>query len=146
MRKLWRDVLDRIAPYDAGRPLDVLAAELGLPEIIRLSANENVLGPAPRVVRAIVDDAPNVHLYPDGGALALRDGLARRLGIVPDQIVVGNGADELLAMIAWAAFETGDEVIVPEPSFEPYTTVVALMGATQVASPLAGYETDLDDV
>jgi histidinol-phosphate aminotransferase len=146
MRKLWRDVLDGIAPYDAGRPLDVVAAELGLPGIVRLSANENPLGPSPHVVQVIAEDARNVHLYPDGGSVALRDALGRRLGIVPDQIVIGNGADELLAMIAWAAFEPGDDVIVPQPSFEPYTTVVTLMGATLVASPLAGYETDLDDM
>jgi histidinol-phosphate aminotransferase len=146
VRKLWRDVLDRVVPYDAGRPLDALAAELGLHEITRLSANENSLGPSPRVVRAIMDDAKNAHLYPDGGGVALRDALGCRLGVSPAQIVLGNGADELLAMIAWAAFEPGDEVIVPHPSFEPYTTVVTLMGATLCPSPLAGYETDLDDM
>ena len=146
MRKVWRDVLDGIAPYDAGRPLDVIAAELGLPEIARLSANENPLGPSPHVVQVIADDARHAHLYPDGGSVALRAALGRRLGIAPDQIVVSNGADELLAMIAWAAFEPGDEVVVPHPSFEPYTTVVTLMGATLRASPLAGYETDLEDM
>jgi histidinol-phosphate aminotransferase len=66
--------------------------------------------------------------------------------VKPDQLLIGNGADELLAIIAWAAFETGDEVVVPQPSFEPYTTVVELAGATVRTSPLAGYETDLDDV
>jgi histidinol-phosphate aminotransferase len=144
--KLWRDVVDRIAPYDAGRPLEVVAAELGLAHVIRLSANENPLGPSPRAIRAIAADAGNAHLYPDGGAVALRNALGRRLGIAPDQIVVGNGADELLAMIAWSAFEPGDEVIVPHPSFEPYTTVVTLMGGVLVLSPLASYETDLEDM
>ena len=146
MRKVWRDVVARIAPYDAGRSLEALAHELGLPAIVRLSANENPLGPSPRAVRAIVEDAGNVHLYPDGGGGALREALGRRLGVPADHIVLGNGADELLGMVAWAAFEPGDEVVVPEPSFEPYTTVATLMGATTVASPLAGYETDLDDV
>src|SRR5437867_4133292 len=65
VRKLWRDVLDRIAPYDAGRPLEVVAAELGLAHLVRLSANENPLGPSPRAIRAIADDARNAHLYPD---------------------------------------------------------------------------------
>lgn len=146
MRNLWRDVLTRLAPYDAGRPLEVLAAELGLPDITRLSANENPLGPSPRVVQAVAEAAGSVHLYPDGGSVALRAALGERLGVAPDQIVLGNGADELLAMIAWAAFERGDEVVVPQPSFEPYTTTVALMGATLVASPLRDDATDLDDV
>ncbi len=146
MRNLWRDVLVRLTPYDAGRPLDSLAAELGVPQITRLSANENPLGPSPRVIRAVADAAATVHLYPDGGSTAVREALAPGLGVTPAQIVLGNGADELLGMIAWAAFEPGDEVIVPEPSFEPYTTMVVLMGATVVASPLRGYVIDLDDV
>jgi histidinol-phosphate aminotransferase len=146
MRRLWRPVLDRIAPYDPGKPLELLTAELGLPAVVRLSANENPLGPSPAVVAAIGREAGLVHLYPDGGSQALRDALGRRLGIAPDQIVIGNGADELLALIAWAAFDPGDEVIVPTPSFEPYTTVVTIMGAEVCQSPLAGYEMDLDDV
>jgi histidinol-phosphate aminotransferase len=120
--------------------------ELGLPELVRLSANENPLGPSPRVVEAIRREAARVHLYPDGGASALRAALARGMGISPDQIVVGNGADELIGMIALAAFEPGDEVVVPTPSFEPYATSVVLAGARVRESPMAGYETDLDDV
>src|SRR5439155_3659334 len=123
-----------------------LAAELGLPELVRLSANENPLGPSPHVLDAIAREAARVHLYPDGGAGALRDALARRLGVRPDQLVVGNGADELIGLVALAAFEPDDEVVVPQPSFEPYATSVVLAGARAVLSPLAGYETDLDDI
>lgn len=146
MRRLWRAALDGIAPYDPGKPLDLLSEELGLTALVRLSANENPLGPSPAAVAAVQREACRVHLYPDGGSVALRDTLGRRLGIAPEQIVIGNGADELLALIAWAAFETGDEVVVPHPSFEPYTTTVTLAGATVRSSPLAGYDTDLDDM
>src|SRR5437879_371064 len=135
-----------MTPYDAGKPLAALAAELGLPELVRLSANENPLGPSPHVLDAIAREAARVHLYPDGGAVALRDALARRLGVRPGQLVVGNGADELIGLVALAAFEPGDEVVVPQPSFEPYATSVVLAGARAVLSPLAGYETDLDDI
>jgi histidinol-phosphate aminotransferase len=146
MRRLWRPVLDRIAPYDAGKPLELLSAELGLPALVRLSANENPLGPSPAVVDAVRRDAARVHLYPDGGSHALRDALGRRLGVAPGQIIVGNGADELLALIAWAAFDPGDEVVLPHPAFEPYTTVATMAGAEVRRSPLAGYDTDLDDM
>src|SRR5207244_8647370 len=104
------------------------------------------LGPSPRVIAAIQREASRVHLYPDGGSQKLRDTLGERLGVAADQIVVGNGADELLMLVAWAAFERGDEIVVPIPSFEPYTTVVVLAGARVCESPLAGYETDLADV
>ena len=139
-------MLDRIVPYEAGKSLEALAEELGLETLVRLSANESPLGPSPRVVAAIREEAPRVHLYPDGGSLALRQALAKRLGIAPEQVLAGNGADELLTLIATAAFEAGDEVVIPRPAFEPYTTVSLLAGAAVRESPLAGYETDLDDM
>jgi len=146
VRRLWRPVVEGLVPYDAGKPLETLMAELGLTELVRLSSNENPLGPSPRVVEAIRREAGRVHLYPDSGSFAVRDALARRLGTSPDQIMVGNGADELISLVARAAFDPGDEAVVPQPSFEPYTTSVVLAGGRAIASPLAGYETDLDDV
>jgi histidinol-phosphate aminotransferase len=146
VRKIWRQGLRSLVPYDPGKPLEQLAAELGVAELVRLSANENPLGPSPRVVEAVAREAARVHLYPDGGATALRAALARRLGVTPGELLVGNGADELIGLIARAAFEPGDEVVVPEPSFEPYATSATLAGARAVPSPLAGYATDLEDV
>jgi histidinol-phosphate aminotransferase len=146
VRARWRPVLDRITPYPSGKSLEALAADLGLAELVRLSANESALGPSPRVVAVIAREASRAHLYPDGGSTALREALGRRLGVAPEQIVVGNGGDELLSMIGAAALEGGDEVVLPYPSFEPYTTVALLGGAHPVTSPLAGYDTDLDDM
>ncbi|MEK7386026.1 MAG: histidinol-phosphate transaminase, partial [candidate division NC10 bacterium] len=80
MRRIWRPVLDPLVPYDAGLPLEELAAALGLAELVRLSANENPLGPSPRVVAAVARVAGRVHLYPDGGSSALRRALAAWLG------------------------------------------------------------------
>jgi histidinol-phosphate aminotransferase len=145
-RRVWRAVVEGITPYDPGKPLEALMTELGLDEIVRLSANESPLGPSPRVVEAIRREAERAHLYPDGASFALREALGRHLGVSPAQVVVGNGADELIGLVALAAFDPGDEVVVPVPSFEPYVTSVTLAGARLVASPLAGYEVDLDDV
>jgi histidinol-phosphate aminotransferase len=146
MRAIWRRALDGLIPYQTGASLEALAEELGLPELIRLSANENPLGPSPRVVAAIAREASRVHLYPDGGSTALREALGYRLGVPAEQIIVGNGADELLSILGIAALEPGDEVVLPHPSFEPYTTVAQLGGARPISSPLAGYDTDLDDM
>src|SRR5262249_18510802 len=111
MRPLWRSVLDTVTPYEAGKSLEALEKELGLSAIVRLSANENPLGPSPRVVEAIRREAVRVHLYPDGGSTAVRLALGQWLGADPDWIILGNGADELLALLARAAFEPGDEVV-----------------------------------
>ncbi|HUF93025.1 MAG TPA: histidinol-phosphate transaminase [Candidatus Limnocylindria bacterium] len=146
MRKLWRAVVEATTPYEAGKPLETLAVELGMDDLVRLSANEHPLGPSARVVEAVRREAPHVHLYPDGGSSALRGALGRELGVAPEQIVVGNGADELILLVALAAFEPGDEVVLPHPSFEPYATAVDIAGALTRRSPLAGYDTDLDDM
>ena len=146
MRQLWRAVLDKVAPYDAGRPLEALAKELGIEGIIRLSANESPLGPSPRAVEALRREAARAHLYPDGGCTELRTALGERLGVAADWLIAGNGADELLSLIARAAYEPGDEVVIPHPAFEPYGTEATLSGAAVVLSPLKGYETDLEDM
>jgi histidinol-phosphate aminotransferase len=146
VRKLWRAVVEATTAYEAGKPLENFPAELGMPDVVRLSANENPLGPSPHVIEAVRREAARIHLYPDGGSSAVRDALGRALGISPDQIVLGNGADELILLVALAAYERGDEVVLPHPSFEPYTTSVELAGALAVRSPLDGYDTDLDDM
>jgi histidinol-phosphate aminotransferase len=146
VRPIWRPALERITPYEAGPPLEELERRLGVGELVKLSANEHPTGPSPRVVEAIAREASRVHLYPDGGSTALRSALAAHLRVDIEQILVGNGADELLSLIAWSAIDPGDEVVVPLPSFEPYSTVVALAGGVVVPSPLIKYETDLDDM
>src|SRR4030095_11409663 len=107
MRRLWRSVLDRVAPYDAGKSLEALARELGIETVLRLSANENPVGPSPRVIEAIRREAPRAHLYPDGGCTELRQALAARLDISAHSIVGGNGAGELVALTARGRVEAG---------------------------------------
>lgn len=146
MRRIWREALSAVTPYEAGRPLEALAKELGLQAILRLSANESPLGPSPGVIEALRREAPRAHLYPDGGSTALREAIGRRLGVPPGWIIAGNGGDEILGLIARAAFEPGDEILMPHPAFEPYDIEARLSGATPVRSPLKGYDTDLDDI
>jgi histidinol-phosphate aminotransferase len=144
MRRIWRPVVERIVPYQAGPPLEVYEQQHG--PVVRLSANENPLGASPKVIAAIEREAARVHLYPDGGSSALREAVGRELRVAAEQIIVANGADELLQLIGLAVFDPGDEIVVPEPSFEPYSTVAQIAGATIVSSPLAGYHIALEDV
>jgi histidinol-phosphate aminotransferase len=141
----WRPILAEIEPYVVPPPLDALAAELGQP-ILRLSANENPVGPSPLAVDAIRREAARIHLYPDGGAPTLAHAVAEALGIAPTQLLFGNGGDEIITLLARALLDPGDEVVIPEPSFEPYTTTTRLAGGAVVPSPLRDYHIDLDDV
>jgi histidinol-phosphate aminotransferase len=144
MRRIWRSVVESVVPYQAGPSLEALERAHG--PLHRLSANENPLGASARVVEAVAREAARIHLYPDGGSTALREAIGRDLGVDASQVVVANGADELLQLIGLAAFDPGDEIVVPEPSFEPYTTVAHIANARIVASPLVGYHIALEDV
>jgi histidinol-phosphate aminotransferase len=145
MPPCWRSILTEIEPYVVPPPLDALAAELGQP-ILRLSANENPVGPSPLAVDAIRREAARIHLYPDGGAPTLAQAVAETLGIAPAQLLFGNGGDEIITLLARALLDPGDEVVIPEPSFEPYTTTTRLAGGRVVPSPLRDYRVDLADV
>ncbi|MGH7318828.1 MAG: histidinol-phosphate transaminase [Candidatus Rokuibacteriota bacterium] len=141
----WRASLADIVPYVPPPPLAALEAEVGHP-ILRLSANENPLGPSPLAVAAIRAEAYRIHLYPDGGAPALCEAVAAVLGVSPDQLLFGNGGDEIITLVARALLEPGDEVVIPDPSFEPYASTALLAGATVIRSPLRDYGIDLDDM
>lgn len=141
----WRACLATLTPYVVPPPFDRLAIELGQP-VLRLSANENPLGPSPRAVEAIRAEVGRIHLYPDGGADALAEAVARAHGLTPAHLLFGNGGDEILTLLTRALVEPGNEVVVPHPAFEPYTTAAVLAGGTVVQSPLRDYAIDLDDV
>lgn len=112
---------------------------------MRLSANENPLGPSPLAVEAIRAEVRRLHLYPDGGAPALAEAVALVLGVAPENLLFGNGGDEIITLVARALLDPGDEVVVPDPAFEDYTTAAILAGAAVVKSPLRNYRIDLDD-
>jgi histidinol-phosphate aminotransferase len=141
----WRRCLDAVAPYVPPPPLAAVEVEVGGP-VTRLSANENPLGPSPLAVAAIRREADRIHLYPDGSAPALRDAVAAALNVSPDQLLFGNGGDEIITLLSRALIDPGDEVVLPDPAFEPYETSALLGGATLVRSPLRDYRIDLADL
>ncbi len=145
MRPLFRRTIRKIIPYEPPPPLDQLRAETGK-EVLRVSANESPLGPSPLAVAAIRDEATRAHLYPDGGAQALRVALAKSLSLSPGHFILGNGADELIGLVARACLGPRDEVVVPHPAFEPYETSAQVMGAKIIRSPLRDYRIDLEDL
>lgn len=125
-----------LEPYQPGKPVEELERELGIQGSVKLASNENPLGPSPRALEALRQSVGQVHRYPDGHAFALRRKLSERLGVAEDALVLGNGADELLELIAKTLLGPGDEVVYPWPSFAMYPIVVRGMGATPVPVPL----------
>jgi histidinol-phosphate aminotransferase len=113
--------------------------------VVKLASNENPLGPSPRAIEAVQRVLANAHRYPDGASFALRSKLVAKLGVAPEQLVFGCGADELLELVAKAFLGPGDEAVFAWPSFAMYPIVTKGMGATPVAVPLdADLVHDLD--
>jgi histidinol-phosphate aminotransferase len=121
-----------------------LQAELGLQRIVKLASNEGAFGPLPAAVAAFEAAVGDLNRYPDGGGRRLREALAERHGLPVEQVVLGNGADELIRLCAVATLDAGDAAAFPWPSFPSYVTAAACSGAEPVQVPLAGRAFDLD--
>lgn len=143
-RPVKRETIMRITPYVPGKPAEEVKEELGLDDVIKLASNESPIGPSPRAVEAVSRDLANLHVYPDGAIRALRGALSERLGVPADQIVVGNGSDEVIKLLAEAYFSAGDEIIFAQPTFGEYAYVARLMGAQERAVPTRDMVLDLD--
>ena len=133
-----------IAPYVPGKPLEELEREYGISDSVKLASNENPLGPSPLAVAAIADALGRLHRYPDGGGFLLTRRLARHLQVDPQMIVLGNGSDDLLGMLARVLLCPEDEAVMPQPSFLMYEITVRTAGARCVFVPLRNRALDLE--
>ena len=131
--------------YEPGKPIEDVARELGLDPagIIKLASNENPLGPSPLAIEAAKKALTQGELYPDGGCFALRQKLAVRHGLAPEQFVVGNGSNEILELLGHVFLRPGDEVVMGSPAFIVYKLVALLFGARAVEVPLVNHRHDL---
>ena len=146
-------VLSRLNPqlaslpvYIPGKPIDQVAREHGLDPagIIKLASNENPLGPSPKALAAMQSALPHLHLYPDGSSHDLKAALASAQGVEPANLVLGNGSNEVLELVAHAFLSPGDEVVVSQYCFAVYPIITALMGARLVTVPaLPGFAADI---
>jgi histidinol-phosphate aminotransferase len=138
-------ILD-IAPYVPGKPIEELEREYGIGDSIKLASNENPLGPSPKAVEAIGRQIAGLHRYPDGAGHLLLDKLAAKLNVSRDQIVMGNGSDDILGLLSRALLQPGDEAIIPTPSFLMYLIVTQSAGAVPVQVPLRDMGIDLGEI
>jgi len=136
--------LDVIRPYVPGTPIEEVQREYGLEDVIKLASNENPLGTSPKALAAMERVLPRLNFYPDGQSYYLRHALAEYLGVEPQQVTVGNGADGIIMQTCMAYLEEDSEVIVSRSSFPVYDLFTHAMRATLIKTPLKGYGLDLD--
>ncbi|MFN4294335.1 MAG: histidinol-phosphate transaminase [Thermoflexales bacterium] len=128
--------LRAMQPYTPIVPFEVLSRRLGRrPEdIVKLDANENPYGPSPRALQALAR-ADALHIYPDPDQTALREAIADYIGVPPEHILCGAGADEVIDLVARAFVRPGDAIIDLPPTFGMYRWVADVVNADYVAAP-----------
>lgn len=115
-------------------------------EPVKMSSNENPLGVSPTALRFAAESLPESNIYPDGANLELRKGIAALFGIGPQNVIVGNGADEVIYYAAMAVTNDGDEVVIPRITFPIYEIAFRIMRAKIVYSEMKDCYIDLQDV
>jgi len=113
--------LDR---YEPGKPVAEVQQELGLSDVVKLSSNENPLGPSPRAVESLRQALADLHRYPDGPATLLRQALARQLGVPVAQVTIGNGSTDLIDLLARSLLGPEDNAVISEGAFARFRQVV----------------------
>jgi histidinol-phosphate aminotransferase len=132
-----------LVPYVPGKPIDELERELGIPRAIKLASNENPLGPSPMALTVLAETAAILHRYPDGGANRLRAALADRYKLTSDHVILGNGSDEILGLLARAFLSPGDEAVMADQTFVIYKMEVTAAHGVPMIVPLKQWRHDL---
>ncbi len=140
---VWDNILT-LPYYQPGKPIEEVRRELGITDIVKLASNENPLGPSPRAVEALRKCLGELNRYPDASGHYLRERLAEIHGVKKSQIVLGNGSDEIITMVVSAFLYTGEEAVIPYPSFIRYETGVQMMDGVKRMIQLKDYHHDLD--
>jgi len=140
LKEIIADYILTLPPYPKGREWH--AEE----ELIRLSANENPLGPPPKALTAITKALKTIHRYPDGTGGSLKKKLAQRLALSLDNIIIGNGSNEIFELAVRTFLQKGEEVLLPAPTFAYYRIAAQAQGARCVSVPLRDFKIDLPEM
>jgi histidinol-phosphate aminotransferase len=135
-----------IAPYQPGKPISELAREMGLEErsIVKLASNENPRGIGPRTRAAIEAAIGEVARYPDGNGFELKQALARRYHADMGSIVLGNGSNDVLELVALAFLGPGRAAVFSQHCFAVYPLATQARGARSIVVPARNFAHDLE--
>ncbi|MGM7701674.1 histidinol-phosphate transaminase [Pseudalkalibacillus sp. Hm43] len=131
-----KDQVLSLKAYKPGKPIEEVKRELGLTTVTKLASNENPFGCAPAVKEAVMDELDRVSIYPDGYAADIRMKLAQHLQVKPEQILFGNGSDEVIEMFCRTYLTPETNTIMATPTFPQYKHNSVIEGAEIIEVPL----------
>lgn len=144
---LIKEHVQSIPPYIPGKPIAEVERELGIYGAIKMASNENPLGPSPVALERLQSQLSRCHIYPESSAPELRTAIGSRFNLSPDQVILGNGSDEIMQLCAHVLIGPQDEAIIPANSFSMYRIVVESFGGKVIQVPLReDYCVDLENM
>jgi histidinol-phosphate aminotransferase len=141
---LVHDGIESLRPYEAGKPIEELARELGIVDAIKLASNENALGTSPKVQDVLSSALGELHRYPDAAQYRLREALAEFYRVPQERVVAANGSNEVLELLVRTFCSGGQHVVFAHPSFVVYRSLAIAAGIPFTAVPLTDHRHDLD--
>ncbi|TCP31634.1 histidinol-phosphate aminotransferase [Scopulibacillus darangshiensis] len=139
-----KEQLKTLKPYQPGKQVEEVKKELGLEKIEKLASNENPFGCSPKAIKGMQKVFGELAIYPDGYATVLRKKISAHFHISEDQIIFGNGTDEIIHMISRAYLEPGLNTIMADLTFPQYKRNAVIDGAEVREVPLVHGRHDLD--
>jgi histidinol-phosphate aminotransferase len=132
--------------YEPGKPIEETARELGVKPaaIVKLASNENPLGSSPKAIQAMRDALEHAHLYPDGSGFYLRKAIAAKLDVAPENVILGNGSNEVIEFLGHAFANSGDDVVTSQYAFIVYKLLATCFGARTIEVPVQNFQQDLE--
>ena len=141
-----RPELSKLSDYVPGKSIEEIRERFGLAKVVKLASNENPLGASPKAVEAFHGIADSLHLYPRGDAPKLIDSIAKMYGVATNEIVIGNGSDEIIDMVGKAFIRQGDNCVGITPTFLVYKFTTLSNGADFIGVGEGEVRASLDDL
>lgn len=133
-----------LSPYVPGKPIEETEREYGITGAVKLASNENPLGPSPKALEAIAKALPKMHLYPDGASFYLKNKLAPFLGVKAEELMLGNGSNELIELLIRTLVHGDEEILLSAQTFVIYKISAQAVGRRFVEVPMKDRHYDLE--
>lgn len=146
MKNLAKIHLQKIDIYKPGKPIEELKRELGIDRAIKLASNENAMPPSGEIISSIIRAAKDLNRYPDGNCFYLKRELAKRFFLSPDNLIIGNGSDEVITFAVRAFVKSGEEAIIAKPTFLIYGIATKVENVKAIYVPLKDCKYDLASI
>jgi histidinol-phosphate aminotransferase len=140
------EYIKSLIPYVPGKPIEEVEREYGVRDSVKLASNENPLGPSAKAMAVLREKLHLLHFYPDGDCFHLKRGVAERLGVSPEELIFGNGSNELIELAVRTFMRPGDETLMARHSFVIFRLVVQAAGGSCAMIPMKNYTHDLEAI